>query len=235
MAMQSPSFDTCGWFARDVETFARVGSVLLGVMADEAPFGRLLIAEDAFAIAEPVVRVALAPAVAQICRRFPSVERTSLAGPEGILAWSANQRPLQAAEFHATFQPWIEAHVPRFSIEVGRSLTLASLITEAELVAPREFRVAAKAGLTALLGEDAVLCLPTVPILAPGLDEPFSAMRRAVERIIELTAIAGLTGAPQINLPLATHEGIPVGLSLIGPAGSDARLLALARRLANAT
>ena len=34
----SPSFDTCGWFARDVATFARVADVLLG--ADPEPLPR---------------------------------------------------------------------------------------------------------------------------------------------------------------------------------------------------
>ena len=46
-----------------------------------------------------------------------------------------------------------------------------------------------------------------------------------------MTAIAGIAGLPQISLPLL-HDGRgPVGLSLIGPAGSDRALLALARAL----
>jgi amidase len=63
--------------------------------------------------------------------------------------------------------------------------------------------------------------------------ETFSALQRSLTRIIELTCIAGLTGHPQINLPLADHGGIPVGLSLIGPKGSDERLMAIALRLAD--
>jgi amidase len=56
-------------------------------------------------------------------------------------------------------------------------------------------------------------------------------MREAVTRIIHLTCVAGLTGLPQVSLPLGNHGGIPVGLSLIGWRGSDTTLLALARAI----
>ena len=47
-----------------------------------------------------------------------------------------------------------------------------------------------------------------------------------------LTCIAGTTGRPQINLPLAVVGGLPVGLSLLGACGADEVLLAFARDLA---
>jgi amidase len=47
-----------------------------------------------------------------------------------------------------------------------------------------------------------------------------------------LTCIAGTTGGPQINLPLAEVGGLPIGLSLIGARGSDEMLIALAFRVA---
>ena len=42
----------------------------------------------------------------------------------------------------------------------------------------------------------------------------------------------GIAGAPQITLPIANIDGLPVGLSLVGPVGSDEMLLALAEELA---
>ena len=47
-----------------------------------------------------------------------------------------------------------------------------------------------------------------------------------------LTCIAGTSGRPQINLPLAEVGGLPVGLSLLGARGADAMLLAFARDMA---
>jgi amidase len=49
-----------------------------------------------------------------------------------------------------------------------------------------------------------------------------------------LTCIAGTTGAPQLNLPLAAVDGLPVGLSLLGARGADELLLAFARDVATA-
>ena len=46
--LQAPSYDTIGWFARDSEVFARVGTVLLGNEIKKARPHRILIAEDAF-------------------------------------------------------------------------------------------------------------------------------------------------------------------------------------------
>jgi len=52
MLPQAPSSDTTGWFARDVETFARVPNVLLGEEPAAALPQTLLIAVDAFGFAD---------------------------------------------------------------------------------------------------------------------------------------------------------------------------------------
>ena len=46
-----------------------------------------------------------------------------------------------------------------------------------------------------------------------------------------LCAQGGLAGHPQVSLPGSTVDGLPVGLSIIGPRGSDASLVAVARAL----
>ena len=46
-----------------------------------------------------------------------------------------------------------------------------------------------------------------------------------------MLCIAVLSGFPQLSLPLATRQGAPLGISLLGPAGSDASLVALAQRI----
>jgi amidase len=51
------------------------------------------------------------------------------------------------------------------------------------------------------------------------------------DRITCLCAQGGLTGHPQVNLPGATVDGLPVGLSIIGPRGSDATLVAVAQAM----
>ncbi|MFG1317540.1 hypothetical protein [Xanthobacter autotrophicus] len=49
---------------------------------------------------------------------------------------------------------------------------------------------------------------------------------------MNLLCIAGLGGLPQVSLPLARLEGVPFGLSLVGPVGSDTALLRAAVAMA---
>ncbi|MBS1163241.1 MAG: amidase, partial [Burkholderiaceae bacterium] len=63
----APSFDTCGFFARDARTFGRVADVLLG--EDESPLAarvRLLRPTDVWGLLADEVAVALAPALARV-------------------------------------------------------------------------------------------------------------------------------------------------------------------------
>jgi amidase len=227
---QSPSFDTVGFFARDAETFGAVGRVLLGKPPASGLPRELLVATDAFAVADDAVEQALAQPLDYLKDAFSGTRDVTLAA-EGLANWREYQRLLQQFEFAATFRAWIDETNPRFSFEVGRSLALSSLLEEADVLAARAFRIEATRRLEDMLDGRRVLCLPTVPILPPKRDIPLSAMAEAGKRIVTLTCIAGLTGLPQISLPFgSTAEGVPVGISLIGWRGSDMALIEMAGR-----
>src|SRR5215469_8120882 len=68
MLPQAPSSDTTGWFARDAGTFAKVSSVLLGEEIPTALPTRLIIAVDAFAVADASAAAALRPLVERLGR-----------------------------------------------------------------------------------------------------------------------------------------------------------------------
>jgi amidase len=84
----------------------------------------------------------------------------------------------------------------------------------------------------ALLGDDGVAVLPSAASLAPRRDADPASVDAVRLRTMAITCIAGLAGLPQVNVPLATPEGEPLGVSLLGPAGSDRALLRLAVALA---
>ena len=50
-------------------------------------------------------------------------------------------------------------------------------------------------------------------------------------RTMAITCIAGLAGLPQVSLPLTLPDGTVLGVSLLGPAGSDLALIRLAVQL----
>ncbi|MEN3752615.1 hypothetical protein ABC733_07550 [Mangrovibacter sp. SLW1] len=73
-----------------------------------------------------------------------------------------------------------------------------------------------------------VLIMPTVPDIAPLLTTSDSEIEHIRRISHDLLSIAVLTRRPQVTLPLATLQGAPLGLSLMGPCGSDRQLIRLA-------
>jgi amidase len=232
MMVQSPTFDTVGYFTRDAETFAKVGVVLLGEPVIPTMSAEIIVASDAFAIANESVREALAPALDR-CREIAQVTQTRLANGD-LLDWARWQRVLQRHEFRATFHDWVDRVNPRFSAEVAGAFADDGQTSADMIDVANRFRAEAKARIDALLDGRRLLCIPTAPILPIERDARLSAMRRAVHRIVDLTGIAGLTSLPQVNIPAGSASGIPTGLSLIGWRGGDAALVGAACALAEA-
>lgn len=230
---QAPSFDTAGWFARDAETFARAGAVLLGEAPVEPEPAPLLLAEDAFALADGPVQAALRPQAARVAALLGGAPRAMTLGEAGELAaWGSQRNVLQRAEGWQTFRGWIDAVNPRLAFNVARNLSFAASLTEAQIAVAAALRHRVRERARSLLEGGAILCIPTTPFTAPPLGLPLQALDALSERIGLLTSFAGLTGVPQISLPLAQVAGRPVGLSLLAWRGQDARLLGIARALA---
>ena len=79
-----------------------------------------------------------------------------------------------------------------------------------------------------LLVPGTILCLPTTPFPAPRRGEPLSAASFQRDRILCLCAHGGLSGVPQVSIPGAELDGLPVGLSIVSGPGTDAALVAVA-------
>jgi amidase len=231
ITVQAPSSDTVGWFARDAAIFARVGETLFGAPLSTTLPTTLLVATDAFGFADAAVRDALQPGLERLAALIGTRRDETLA-PQGLSVWQGAQRCLQSSEAWRTFAPWIDAYNPRFAFAVARNLTLGSLITDAERTRAALMREEARARLRLLLPPGTILALPTTPFPAPKLGQSVSALAFPRERISCLTCLGGLTGSPQVNLPGATVDGAPVGLSIVGARGSDLDLLAVARAFA---
>jgi amidase len=227
MLPQAPSSDTTGWFARDAATFARVGAVLLGEAPADALPATLLIATDAFGFADPEVAAALRPMVARLAALIGPPQEVLLA-PQGLSVWARAQRVLQPAEAWATFRPWVEAVNPRMAFSVAAGLLAGAGVAPAELGWAGLMREEARGRLRHLLPPGTILCMPTTPFPAPRKGLPLPVLTPRRDRITCLCAHGGLAGMPQLNLPGATVDGAPVGLSILGGRGTDATLIATA-------
>jgi amidase len=227
ITVQSPSADTCGWFARDAATFAKVGQVLFGEELPVALPSKLLVAVDAFGFADDDVQQALAPAVERLAALIGAREDVTLA-PPGLSVWQRAQRVLQSSESWKTFEPWLNSCNPRMAFGVARGLVQGSMLTDAERGAAALMRIEARARLRSLLPAGTILCLPTTPFPAPLRGLPNDVLGPLRDRISCLTSHGGLTGVPQVSIPGAMVNGAPVGLSVIAARGADMELLRVA-------
>ena len=226
-----PSFDVAGWFARDAGLFERVGQVLLDDHSEPQPPRRLLVARDAFDMVDDRVTEALQDAVLKTSDIVGSREDV-VVSPEGLADWFETFRILQAAEIWGNHGQWIESVKPHFGPGVRERFEWASQVTAADVEAEKEKRSRIRSQIDEVIGEDDVLCLPTSPRVAPFKDTPTDDIEvRFRHQAMCLLCISGLGGLPQVNLPMASLDGLPLGLSLVGRRGSDLMLLSLARRL----
>jgi amidase len=227
----APSFDTAGWFAREAELLLRAGAPLFGASwAEPRDPKRLVILEDAFALAEPVTRQALGPLVERLKATFGGAEGADAGEPGGGLkAWMWRFITLQGREIWKIHGPWIERVHPAFGPEIAEHFAWAKSVTAdaAEQAAPE--REAFAGHMAGLLDGEAIGCLPTTPSIAPRVAATVAELGEHRSQLLALNAIAGLARLPQVTLPLASVSGCPIGLSLIAGQGQDEMLLAFAQ------
>ncbi|HUP93459.1 MAG TPA: amidase [Burkholderiales bacterium] len=226
----APSFDTAGWFARDARVLERVGAVLLEEDPDSVLPGRFLVADDAFDCAGPAAAAALQPGLERVIALLGKPQRVTLSA-EGLGAWLDVFRPLQGYEIWRQHGAWVREVDPQLGPGVKQRVQWASTIGECDAAPARTKREVVARRMTALLGDDAVLALPTVPDIAPVRNADPKATEDFRTRALTLLCIAGLARLPQLSLPLGKLNGCPIGLSLIGPPNSDMMLLGIARQL----
>jgi amidase len=217
------SFDTVGWFARSASMMRRVGTVLLPQAKPFVP-RRLLIAADAFASVEPPIAAALAPAIDKVAASVSQVARVKVYTGDSA-EWRKVFSILQGAEIWAQHGTWINRYKPEFGPGIRERFAWTATITAHEVAAAIPARDAVARHIEALLGDDAMLCLPTAPGIAPWLKTPPAQLEAFRANAFALLSIAGLARLPQISLPLGTSEGCPIGLSVIGPRRTDQGML----------
>jgi amidase len=127
----------------------------------------------------------------------------------------------------------IERYKPPLGPGVAERFAFGKSITDAQIAEGEANRSRFRERFAGLLGSDGVMLLPTMPDIAPLVSESEDTMDGYRNRALNLLCLAGLAGFPQVSLPLARREGAPLGLSLIGPAGSDLSLIRLGARLAD--
>jgi amidase len=224
------SFDTPGYFTRDGATFERVGEVFLG--KDKAPLPevpRLIVARDMFDLAVPEAGRILGDVVNRLSLRLGDMPEVTLAKDVDALYWAF--RWLQGREAWLADGDMISRFAPPLGPGVAERFAFARTVTDEQVEAGLRTRTAFRTAVRKLLGKDGVIVMPTVPDVAPLTSTSEGDLDDFRNRALRLLCPSGLTGFPQISIPVAMRDGAPLGLSILGPPGSDLSLVRLAARI----
>ena len=226
----APSFDTCGWFARDAGIFERVGRTLL---RDDMPAphpARLLIAQDAFEIVGETVAQTLQSALDKVAAFVGASEAVTVAD-EPLTRWMDYFRFLQGAEAWACHGEWITREKPALGPGVKERFAWAATVRPENVTNASTRREEITLRMTQLLEGKTVLALPSAPGIALLRNSPPKMLDDLRARAIPILCIAGLARLPQVSLPLAQLDGFPLALSLVAARGNDTMLLDMAGKL----
>ena len=218
----APTFDTIGWFAKDVNTFKKVGfSILNQNDKTKTSFKDFVIAEDILELANSDIINLFNN---YINNSFPEIKKIRLSKHnKDVIA--DNFRILQGGEIVENVIPWILKNKPKISPEINNRIEMAIKITKDEINQAVKFRENLKKEIELTLPEGLIALFPTTPFSSPKCgqsDEQLSSYRK---KLMEFTSIAGMTSRPQISIPKFKDNTGPIGISLLGWRYSDEILL----------
>jgi amidase len=226
----APSFDVAGWFTRDAETYARIGKVLLqGGDWNAKPRG-LLIAEDMFALLGEREKEALQPAIMRIAELYGEPRPVKIAD-RPLRDCFELYRIIQAAEVWKIHGAWVEKYKPTFGPGIHERMYGAAKSNPAEVEKAKAAREKVSAYIGEILKNSAMIILPTVPSIAPKIDMSQAEADSFRGKAMSLLSVSVLARTPQISMPLATLDGCPLGISIMGAQQTDEMLIEAAQEI----
>ncbi|HEY4938870.1 MAG TPA: amidase [Actinomycetota bacterium] len=197
---------------------AWVGSPVAGL--------RIGVPMAAFADIEPGVeagvRAALAAAEALGCAVTEALRPTAADLDDANAAGMIVSR-CEAATFHRS----LGADRSQYWEEVADQLQAAAAIPAIDYLDAQRLRADLTEGLLAAFGHHDVLAMPTVPVVAPHVED----FARYLLVLSRNTTLWSLTGFPAISVPCGTAGGLPFALQLVAPPWREDLLVALGSAL----
>ena len=237
----APSFDTVGVLARSADVLAKVGLVLLAAPVSASKPATIYLIRDAFALADADVQGALLEPKRRLRETFGGAIRESSLQElvpddtgHSFAPCAETFCVIQWAEIKNSLGAWIANAKPEFGPEIAASFQLVNQLDHRRIAEAVQRREQYFRSLNEFLGPDDLLCIPTTPALAPRKGDPpkrSSSGSGYYPRALSLTSVAGMGRLPQVSLPIADADGVPVGLSLLARHGQDSFLLQVAERL----
>ncbi len=221
----APSFDTAGWFARDIRDLRLVAQAVMPGLSPARAVGRplrLAFCRTRWALDEDVA-AALAEAIRHLRSAGMDIDEISL--PPDFEARAADHAILNDVEATRSLAYEAALGAPLVSEELKSMFDRTARYGAGDEAAARTRLADAKAVTLRVLERYDALIQPSCGCVAPlGLGSTGPS---------DFIKVWSGMGLPQINIPLlTTHTAAPAGVQLIGAPAKDAALLEVAAAVA---
>src|SRR5262245_59947278 len=229
----APTLDTVGLLARSANDVLLLQPVIGSPSAAEAP-RHAVVADDIVAECDPPIRRCLTDAVAAIESVGIAIERRPALMPvleavdhhALIVMQGESVRQHRSRVDDAALAPALRRRLAK-GLDISDEMLAASAAARDHLVGQFD---------AAVLADGGVFVLPVMPITTPTADrcdpasERFSARTRYA--LSRWTRFVNMLGVPAVAMPAGFDDnGMPVGVQIVGRAGTDLALLDLVRHV----
>jgi aspartyl-tRNA(Asn)/glutamyl-tRNA(Gln) amidotransferase subunit A len=233
----APFLDCIGLLGRSAADLSPAADVLLGSQTSSMSIETIAIAADALQETDVSVRRACEDGIAAIEALGAEISRVSaLAAIAKIDEHALLIMQAEAARTHAR-----RLNSGELSAVLSKRLSKGLAIGDSALAASRALRPALSADFatSVLRGADALI-LPVMPMRTSAWDDVDPASPRfSGRRLYELSRFCrfvNMLGWPSVAVPVGFDDrGLPVAMQIVGRAGSDRALVALAQKMQSRT
>ena len=230
MTALAPSIDTLGWLTKKPELLSKVGQILLkNYSKQKNKINKIIIIEDlfnhctqeVFANTKQWIKILETHFNLEV-KAFSSIDfESSIMDFQIIQGWEAKVGLVKH----------VKKHRLKLRKNIKERIEFADSITENEFKKANNNRKDFKRRIDSLIEDDCVAIFPTTPMPAlnkSNINQELSLFRK---KIHNFTCIAGLTGRPQISLPLNMDLPQPFGISILGGLNKDEQLISLTEKI----
>lgn len=208
------AFDAIGPLARDLDLLERMARTM-------SDFGEGMMGEAGAVLIDHGVAVdpAIAAAFAAACPA--GLPQIKLDWPQSRIRFAGFIHVAKAMDAHLA-----GADPEKLSDRLRRAVAYGPRRKDRDWADDQQILARVSAQLRAAVAEHGYLMLPTTP------NPPFPHSQDDPAAQADFTCLANFAGLPALSLPMGwTADGLPLGLQVVGEAGREAGLFALARSL----
>lgn len=237
----APSFDVAGIMTRDAALLGQALDVLRGTAAAAGPATRQVLISGGWPAGTSAEAGQAVPAVAAAIAGVTGAGLAEIAVTTLISAEAADLfARIQAREVWQAHGGWLAVHGEALAADVRARVARAEALSTAPDAAAHQRADEAgrrqyRAALDEIMPPASILVLPVMPDLAPPRDAGSGELAAFRGATLRFTAPAGLTGRPELVLPVQhLASGKRLGIGLIGARSGEAELVRVASLLLTA-